>query len=796
MSSKPSKNIPPNPPRSPRKSLMRREPAILPTAVAQPQNEETSLGLAEHGPAPVDITALGTHDHFSLLAEESTAVSEGGSRRTFGEFDGPQFVPTVRTCGSAKTLLLHGSDRTPTGRALDVLRSVAVVKKVFDSLGIPVILMGGLLRGWRRACTANLDDPDATLGTLGPWLAGIGIGGLRRSFEAHGHVLSSSMCPGGPLQAGCKIRVLLSGIRDQAALTMWGFPFVDIDILFSPPAAFSGGLPTKFSMCDRNHCGESCETCYLAYSFRRDSDAESDRFFPCPVPLRSFELAAWMNQTFWIPSNTDELLAAEYGREALPEALDANSLGSPSASSRTHGTCLPSLERNLTMSPYPSFVPSMPSMKKVMQDQAIAGKANAAQIHDSLKFEGNIPEDIILAASVAPGTGMAFLILIALNTLLLLSGCYIALKPTVESRGVFADWFGLRTMKRASLFIFYVLLFYSLMFLQRNAGKNMGYSPVSAVVWAYGVRSLIAVFVVWRSGRLNLHTLWEPVGGSLGRIPVAALSLVPGSCMTIFDVLSFRTLAEFDPLTYQVVIRSQLVLIVLFWQYAFRSRLTPLQLFSMFLLVLAGSIKGLDELDVTRLSATRGLLILLVQMVLSAVGNIGAELLMQHALTEQNATHPDLINALAYLQGMVVLLVASATLNRDPVVTLTELVGPVAWRLLFQEPWMIGSIFCLVAFGVVNSEFLKAFSVLQQSQGACFAIALSAVVEWLVFGTSNCTPLGLQACLMTCTAIGVYNVDPATHADKKPMREVVEKETPWVPPPRPAVWCQFVTRKK
>ena len=38
-------------------------------------------------------------------------------------------------------------------------------------------------------------------------------------------------------------------------------------------------------------------------------------FFPCPVPLRNFVLAAWMNETFWIPENIETYLEAEPRQE-------------------------------------------------------------------------------------------------------------------------------------------------------------------------------------------------------------------------------------------------------------------------------------------------------------------------------------------------------------------------------------------------------------------------------------------------------------------------------------------------
>lgn len=324
----------------------------------------------------------------------------------------------------------------------------------------------------------------------------------------------------------------------------------------------------------------------------------------------------------------------------------------------------------------------------------------------------------------------------------------------VKQEEPWARFLGIETQFQAAIFSTYVVFSCTHLFLQHRAGRS-GYSAVSATVLIYTAKFLVALVMHVFRGDGKLSTLFQPAGGPIfGRIPTCILTLIPGACLGGYDAISFFSLAALDPVTYQIMLHVRLVFIALLWQVTFRRQLSAPQWFAMVLFSMASASKGLDQVKEIGTVASHGLALAFAQILLAVAGNVLAEFLLKEV-----PVATDLLNSCLYFQGLVVLLTV-AWAQQGHSTLWDTLLGQHAWKALWADPWMLGSIVCMTAFGIVTAYFLRELSNLLKELSACFVIISSATVEWGVLGASPCTPLGAQAVLLAVLAVGVYNAEP------------------------------------
>lgn len=322
------------------------------------------------------------------------------------------------------------------------------------------------------------------------------------------------------------------------------------------------------------------------------------------------------------------------------------------------------------------------------------------------------------------------------------------------------NFLGIETSFQMAVFVMYVFFSCTHLFLQHRAGST-GYSTVSATILIYLAKFLCALFMHLCKGDTDFSALLEPTGGPIfGRVPTCVLTLLPGACLGGYDALSFLSLAALDPVTYQVVLHTRLVFIALLWQFTFRRQLSATQWFALVLFAAASATKGLEQIKEVGVAADRGLLIALVQIILAVSGNVMAEFLLKEV-----PVPTDLLNACLYLQGLLALLAAAAWAGGANGVIL-GLLAPSAWKALLADPWMLSSVACMTAFGIVTAYFLRELSNLLKELSACFVIIVSAAVEWGLLGSSPCTGLAVQSVILAVLAVGVYNAEPLSNRRK------------------------------
>lgn len=300
--------------------------------------------------------------------------------------EAPVFEPTVRTCSADAVRAFDAdqqhfppADGRTSFRQRSNMRALAEVAGTFRKLGVPVVLLSGMLLGWRRGCFAVPGDADADVGTFGPWLHEVGLARLQEAFGAAGHTLETQYCPDGLLAAGCELRVTLAGLA-EAERERGGTPYVDVEVLFSAPPVSVGRLPGRFDKCSVDVCGRRCERCPFAYSLWGNGLASQDRFYACPIPVGRFSLVAWMNQTFWAPHDLEGYLRAEYGHGWRVPAAHGETWP-------TYRPCQPYMGADMSFSQYPSFIPGLPDAADVLQAQAAAEVREGSKIAAAAGFE-------------------------------------------------------------------------------------------------------------------------------------------------------------------------------------------------------------------------------------------------------------------------------------------------------------------------------------------------------------------------------------------------------------------------
>lgn len=278
---------------------------------------------------------------------------------------------------------------------------------------------------------------------------------------------------------------------------------------------------------------------------------------------------------------------------------------------------------------------------------------------------------------------------------------------------------------------------------------------MSATAVAYALKLGWAISVFYLGGGRNVATLLEERQVGSTRLPALTLAFVPGACSACCDALSFLSLAELDPVSYQVILHLRLVLMTLLWRLVLHRQLTLARWFVLLLFTIAGATKAL-ELE----GANRALSLVLLQALVAAGGNAASEFLLT------NLSMPsDLLDACLYFQGIMGLLVVACAVQGGPASLALAVFATDGWRELLTDQWLMGSACCLAAFGLAATRALRELPVSLKDLCTGSVVAATAAIEWGTMSAAPCTVLSLQAVVLVLLALGLYATDPPTDVD-------------------------------
>merc|ERR1712072_1544303 len=83
--------------------------------------------------------------------------------------------------------------------------------------------------------------------------------------------------------------------------------------------------------------------------------------------------------------------------------------------------------------------------------------------------------------------------------------------------------------------------------------------------------------------RAGFSSILAPGCARFGRLPACFLPLIPGGLFAAYDTLSFLSLSNLDPATYQILVQLRIVWVGILWQLAFHRNLSATQWFALLL---------------------------------------------------------------------------------------------------------------------------------------------------------------------------------------------------------------------
>lgn len=392
------------------------------------------------------------------------------------------------------------------------------------------------------------------------------------------------------------------------------------------------------------------------------------------------------------------------------------------------------------------------SCTKAAQWQAASGRIakHLDRISESLQDHSGPLVPIAMFARLQERIPTAALVVIYIADLVLILGAgFVMFSRWRSADDMPAGFLGLTTFPQFAVLMLYIFFSVLHMFLQRHAGST-GYSVISATVLVYTGKLTVA-FIMFLC-RADVHegfsALLAPGCTRFGKLPAFMLPMIPGGLLAGYDALSFVSLGDLDPATYQIMVHMRIIFVCFLWQLMFQRKLSGTQWFAILLFTTAGIQKGIDVVQVPDVRLYRGIQTVALQTLMSAFANVSSEVLLK-----EMPMPADLVNTCMYMWGFIWLIVAMLC-HQGYGAIYSELLSPDAWARLQADSYMVGSILSLIGFGITTAYLLKLLSnIVKELSGGC-VIVITCVVQMVT------STMGILGCIMAILGIGVYGSDP------------------------------------
>jgi len=368
--------------------------------------------------------------------------------------------------------------------------------------------------------------------------------------------------------------------------------------------------------------------------------------------------------------------------------------------------------------------------------------------HDSPKGLKDAASDVANNRAVMASVSLVDLVLAVLASWAMYSAySYFGSRPDV--------FLGATTSLQVAVFLGYICLSTSHGFLQQRSGTT-GYSFIAAAITIWIAKCVVsfAMFVSKNDLQTGLATLFAPGCSRYGKVPAFILPMIPGCLLACYDALSFSSLTALDPATYQILLNSRILVVCLLWSVMFKRKLSNNQWLVFLLLFAACITRGLDRIQVMGTSVGSGIATVIAQVSISAFASVLSEVLLK-----EMPMPTDLINFCTYFWGLVVLAV-TLLYQHGYDALYSEWLSPASWAKLQGDPWMIASIVCLTAFGIITAYLIKELSNIVKELSRGFVIVACAVVDCFLVGRSARTPAGIVGVILAILGICLYSIEP------------------------------------
>jgi len=236
-------------------------------------------------------------------------------------------------------------------------------------------------------------------------------------------------------------------------------------------------------------------------------------------------------------------------------------------------------------------------------------------------------------------------------------------------------------------------------------------------------------------------------------LPLSAI--LPGALLGGYDALSFLTASRLDPVSYQIIIKTRVVLTALIWQATFKQSVSAAQWCALLLFIASSAAKATDHLS----SATghwHDVALALLQAALGSMGSVAGEKLLR-----QSGMSVDGYNLWLSFWGLALMLWVQLHVD-GPSGMYANLIAPEAWRRLSTDAPMVLAVLTLAISGITASYFVRAFTSITKELCGVLVIVVSSIIEWFVLASSPATTQGWIAVIASIAAAAVYSCYPIT----------------------------------
>mmetsp|Transcript_10483 Transcript_10483/g.22610 ORF Transcript_10483/g.22610 Transcript_10483/m.22610 type:complete len:375 (+) Transcript_10483:191-1315(+) len=321
---------------------------------------------------------------------------------------------------------------------------------------------------------------------------------------------------------------------------------------------------------------------------------------------------------------------------------------------------------------------------------------------------------------------------------------------------------GLETFAQKGIFIFYITLWVSFgLLMQHIKSSGIEFNSATAVLFQCCFKILLSCYLYLRGGgsreeeqtQANNTTLFQTIQEHR---QIFVLYMIPAALYSVYNILSYVNLRQFDPSTYFLLLNSRLVVTGLIRQVMFREKLFRHQWMALVIIMAGCVVKTAGDNNAARTASEEddrgpplpmyyGLL--LIQILASQFANVYNELLLK----KTNPPVPlHLQNFFLYINSILVLLLASALgITGQP---LSEALQPDHLRVMLH-PAIFAMVLLMSLAGVVAGAFLKLLDAVRKAVASAVELVVLPLLSAVLFGI----PItGHLVCAVVLVSGGVY----------------------------------------
>lgn len=288
------------------------------------------------------------------------------------------------------------------------------------------------------------------------------------------------------------------------------------------------------------------------------------------------------------------------------------------------------------------------------------------------------------------------------------------------------------------------------------------YNPLVVVFYQIVIKLALAAFIyVYQHS--SVKALIAEITTSTR---VWLLYFVPAFLYFLSDCLWYFNLANFDPVTYNILWQFRIVATGIIYQILFRRLLSRIQWLSLFLLTFGCLIKQLKTPPSSSSGSIFPYFLVLVQIVASCAAGVYNEYLLKDI-----KVHLMVQNIFMYVNSLICSIPLLASTGSGQSVTSQLIIF--LTDILPSEPKLIFVMLNLSVLGIMTSLFLKNLNSIFRTFGSALEMIFTTFLTWVILSIPIDAVTALSISILICSMF-VYAKNPVVN---KPLRHEVHESS-------------------